>query len=548
MSWFATSISKREWHVIGHSSLSKIGGLQKMRKFKRRASFFCPGHAWLLVTTVLAVFISGEANAQYWGGYGADPQHTCQAHVASQLPQKVLWSMPVDLNPPFTGADLYIHYASPVITAKNTVIVTVRGTTSDPNVFQCKGVKGQDGSAAWISPLTTDYVLPPHNWVPVCGPTLVSGGLRLAVPGAGGTVYLRANPDRATGAVSQIPFYTSLTNYKANKANFDNSVFICTPITADADGNLYFGFTIQASAAGAPANSGLARISSAGVGSYVTAAAAAGDKSMQPVVYNCAPALSVDGTTVYVAINSGNFGAGYLVALDSKTLGTKAKVRLKDAKTGYDSVLPDDGSATPTVGPDGDVYFGVLENPFGSRIDRGWLLHFSGDLSTSKTPGSFGWDNTASIVPASAVPQYRGASKYLVLTKYNNYADFGPPGDGLNRMAVLDPNDTQVDPLSGVLTMKEVITVLGPTTDPKFGAPAVHEWCVNSAAIDPINKCAIVNCEDGNVYRWDFTTNTLSPALPLAAATGEAYTPTVIGPDGAVYAINRAVLNCCVKN
>ena len=95
--------------------------------------------------------------------------------------------------------------------------------------------------------------------------------------------------------------------------------------------------------------------------------------------------------------------------------------------------------------------------------------------------------------------------------------------------------------------MKEVITVLGPTTDPRFGARAVHEWCVNSAAIDTINKCAIVNSEDGNVYRWDFTTNTLSPALPLAAATGEAYTPTVIGPDGAVYAINRAVLNCCVK-
>ena len=236
---------------------------------------------------------------------------------------------------------------------------------------------------------------------------------------------------------------------------------------------------------------------------------------MHKVVYNCAPAISTDGTTVYVAVNSGNFGAGYLVALDSKTLNTKAQVRLKDPKTGNDASLPDDGSATPTVGSDGDVYFGVLENPFGSRIDRGWLLHFSGDLATLKTPGSFGWDNTASIVPASAVPPYQGSSKYLVLTKYNNYLDFGPPGDGLNRMAVLDPNDTQVDPLSGVLTMKEVITVLGPTTDPKFGAPAVREWCVNSAAIDPINKCAIVNSEDGNVYRWDFTTNTLSPALSL---------------------------------
>ena len=63
----------------------------------------------------------------------------------------------------------------------------------------------------------------------------------------------------------------------------------------------------------------------------------------------------------------------------------------------------------------------------------------------------------------------------------------------------------------------------------------MDEWCINSAAIDPFNKCAVVNSEDGKMYRWDFTTNTLSPPVTLAAATGEAYTPTVIGPDGALY-------------
>ena len=50
------------------------------------------------------------------------------------------------------------------------------------------------------------------------------------------------------------------------------------------------------------------------------------------------------------------------------------------------------------------------------------------------------------------------------------------------------------------------------------------------------------------MYRWDFATNSLSPAFPMAAATGEAYTPTVIGPDGAVYAINNATLYCCVSS
>ncbi|WP_435010240.1 hypothetical protein P12x_001490 [Tundrisphaera lichenicola] len=493
----------------------------------------------------------GKASAQYWGGYAADPQHTCLSKVASQVPQQVLWHMPVDLNPPFSGGNLFIHYASPVITRKNTVIVTVRGTPNNPNAFQFKAVKGQNGAGAWSQALTTDYITPPHSWYPICGPTLVSGGQSLAVPGAGGTVYLRTNPDRVTGAITQRCFYSSVADYNANKLSFNSSVFICTPITADDDGNLYFGFAILAPAAGAPAKGGLARISKAGVGTYVTAAAATGDATMQKVVYNGAPALSQDGTTVYVGVNdkvNGNsgFGTGFLVALDSQTLATKGKIRLKDVKSpGNNALLPDDGSGTPTVGPDGDVYFGVLENNLGSNNYRGWLLHFSGDLATAKTPSAFGWDITPSIVPASAVASYDGSSSYLVLTKYNNYAGAG--GDGQNRMAILDPNDSEIDPVRGAMSMKVVISVLGPTPDPEYGGNAVREWCVNSTAVDPFNKCAVVNSEDGNVYRWNFTTNTLTPALTLAAATGEAYTPTVIGPDGAVYAINRAVLNCCVK-
>jgi hypothetical protein len=52
----------------------------------------------------------------------------------------------------------------------------------------------------------------------------------------------------------------------------------------------------------------------------------------------------------------------------------------------------------------------------------------------------------------------------------------------------------------------------------------------------------LANSEDGNLYRWDLTTNTFSEVIPLTGGIGEAYTPTVIGSDGTAYAINDAVL------
>jgi hypothetical protein len=136
------------------------------------------------------------------------------------------------------------------------------------------------------------------------------------------------------------------------------------------------------------------------------------------------------------------------------------------------------------------------------------------------------------------VPSYTGASAYLLMTKYNNYADVG--GNGENKIAILDPNATETDPITGVTVMNEVLTILGPTPNPPL--QGVKEWCINSAAVDIPGKSILANSEDGNLYRWDLTTNTLSQVVALTAGIGEAYTPTVIGVDGTVYAINDAIL------
>jgi hypothetical protein len=192
------------------------------------------------------------------------------------------------------------------------------------------------------------------------------------------------------------------------------------------------------------------------------------------------------------------------------------------------------------VGPDGHVYFGVLPG----YHYRGTLQHFSGNLSQTFAPGSFGWDITPSVVPASMVPSYLGSSPYLLLVKYNDYAGFAG-GTGLNKMAILDPNDVQFDPLAGGngMVMREVLTIAGVTPDPSNGPNAVVEWCVNTAVVDPATKSVLVNSEDGTLYRWDLVTNSFSERIVLQAeGVLEAYTPTLIGPDGTVYAINKAEL------
>jgi type IV secretory pathway protease TraF len=214
-----------------------------------------------------------------------------------------------------------------------------------------------------------------------------------------------------------------------------------------------------------------------------------------------------------------------------------------DPRSGQGAAISTNGTATPMVAPNGHVYYGVLENPFGTNGSRGWMLHFFDDLFPTGVPGAFGWDHTPSLVPLAAVPGYTGTSPYLIMTKYNFYAGAG--GNGENRIAVLDPFASQFDTFSGISVMKEVATILGGTPDPDAGPSfptAVKEWCINTAVVDTFTHSVLAGAEDGKVYRWNLATNSFSESLVLTPGLGEAYTPTVAGPDGQVYAINNATL------
>ncbi|MES1256081.1 MAG: YDG domain-containing protein, partial [Acidobacteriota bacterium] len=467
-------------------------------------------------------------NPQHTGLYGV-PGPSGGAPVSAMDLNAVRWTAPVDLAP----ANVAAHYGAPVITAANTVLVPVKTTAAGG--FQVQALRGGDGTAVY-PPITSDYLVPPHGWFPTFGPALAThldgpGGdpvTRLYYPGAGGTVYYVEDPDSPSHGPTVRQVF-----YGAYDPAFDATVFVNTPITADSAGNVYFGVRVLPAGPlpGGVTGDGYVRLTPDGAATYV---------SLGTVPHNAAPALSVDESTLYVVAGSS------LVGLDSTTLATKPNytVTLRDPRSGALAWITDDSTASPTVGPDGDVYYGVLGNPFNGS--RGFLLHFSADLQTTKTPGGFGWDYTAAIVPRSMVPSYVGTSSYLIFAKYNNYAF--SDGNGVNRVALLDPNATQIDPhdsAGGLAEMREVLTMAGPTPDAEHFADypdAVREWCINTAAVNPATGSIFFPSEDGRIYRWDVRANALTQAVELAAGIGEPYVPTVMGPDGTVYTMNGGTL------
>jgi len=484
---------------------------------------------------LLTVARPGASHAA-WSMHAGNAQHTALSTVPTQPLQAVHWQTPVDLKPQYSGDVLYIHYGSPVITEANTVILPVKVGAAD--TFRVEARRGSDGLLLWQLP--TDYQLPPHGWVPSVGLTLAHQG-RVYFPGAGGTLLWTNGLDTPSAHTAVRAAFFGNAAYASNPAAFNASLRVCTPLTADSEGTVYFG--VQAVIANPLGiTNAIAAVDESGVGRWVSVGAASEGQAIQ-VATNCAPALSRDEQTLYIACRGNSSTPGFLVALSTSDLSTQHVRPLADPATGLSANVSNNGTATPMVAPDDKVYYGVLENPFGVNAQRGWMLQFDAALNPAGAPGAFGWDHTPSLVPAAAAPVYSGTSSYLIMTKYNFYAGTG--GNGENKIGLLDPLVAQVDGFSGETVMKEVATILGATPDPDAGPSyptAVKEWCINTAVVDPFTHSVLAGAEDGKLYRWDLATNTFSETLVLTPGLGEAYTPTVSGPDGQVYAINNATL------
>jgi hypothetical protein len=483
-----------------------------------------------------------------WNNFGGNPQHTGVSAVEAQPMNGVIWKISIDTQP--WGAE---HYGEPVFTPADTVIVPVKtGWTAN---YVMEGVNHSDGSVIWSA--SSDYTQPPnYDWLPPFQAVYDPVNDRAYFTGNGGTIYYISHPDNpgsSNPTPTQVAFY-GISNYNSNPSAYNSSIYIDSPLTVDSSGNLFFGFTETGTNPSGITQGGIARIGADGTGTYVLAGTAAGSGSnVDEAALGSAPALSNDGTILYAALNQiSNSNNGYLVGLNSTTLAPMDSVQLLDPASGNAAGVIVESTAGPMVAPDGTVFLGVFGSPYNGS--RGFLLHFSGNLSTEYTSGAFGWDDTPSIIPTSMVPSYQGTSKYLILSKYNNYvaAEVGAylGGNGLNQIAILDPYSSQLDPNydynPNLQVMKQVLTLPSPTPDTQYTGSgfldAVREWCTNGTAVDPASDSVFINNEDGYAYRWNLSNNTITQAVEITDGIGEPYTPTAIGPDGTIYAINGGTL------
>ncbi|PYR77974.1 MAG: hypothetical protein DMF86_07220 [Acidobacteria bacterium] len=204
----------------------------------------------------------------------------------------------------------------------------------------------------------------------------------------------------------------------------------------------------------------------------------------------------------------------------------------------------DDSSSTPTVAPDGSIFYGAFER---YDYDQGELMHFS---ATGQFLNSFnfGWDLTPAI--------YQHDGTYSVVIKNNHYGDVGSycnveafcPSDrtGSNPASPEEYFVTQLSPsLTVEWSFKNTNTLscsraadgsVSCVSDHPFG----FEWCVNAAVVDR-NGVVYANSEDGNLFAI-LQGGTLKQKIFQQLALGAAYTPASIGADGRIYTQNAGHL------
>lgn len=316
---------------------------------------------------------------------------------------------------------------------------------------------------------------------------------------------------------------------------------------------------------------------------------------VQRAALNVAPAIGPDGT-IYT-VTRGHFfvgrAYGYLLAINPNlTLKWQTSLRGPDGAGGFpnsylnggyfhdgcndgtvtNSVLPlngtlggcragaragvdpltnrfgggivlDNSSATPTVGPDGTIFFGAWNR---YNYSQGHLMHFAPN-GAFLGAYPFGWDSTVAIYPHDGTYSVVIKDNHYDEGSYCNFSAFCPSNRTLNNPA--SPEQYFVTQLSPNLAVEwkfqntntDSCFRISPTLVQCFSDhPNSFEWCVNAPVVDS-NGVVYANSEDGNLYVIN-QGGTLKQHLFQQLALGAAYTPASLGGDGKIYTQNAGHL------
>ena len=224
--------------------------------------------------------------------------------------------------------------------------------------------------------------------------------------------------------------------------------------------------------------------------------------------------------------------------------GARAGVDPATNRYGGGRIL-DDESSTPTVAPDGSIFFGAYTR---YNYAQGHLMRFSGATGAFLQSYSFGWDATVAVYPHNGT--------YSVVIKDNHYGEVGSycnvdsfcPTDR-NASNPAFPEEyfvTQLSPTLAVEWKYQNTNTQSCTRNPDGSITCVSdhpfgfEWCVNGAAVDA-NGVVYANSEDGNLFAIN-QGGTLKQKIFQQLALGAAYTPASLGSDGKIYSQNAGHL------
>ncbi len=574
-------------------------------------------YRWRALVVLGIVALGVALVADGWPQWGQNPQHSGFVNVVGQNPNHVLARMTYD---PFVaqeqaenGGELLAHYQAPLTDGADVFMEFTSGqyVPCDPpgsyapfpcgndnwfnQVWNEKRLHWQGGELTQKWSFASDWTPAPDaggelgGWQPVFHAALTDAGVW--VPGAGGTVFLLA---RGSGKlIARVnPFGDTI----------DPSTFVSGPITADANGNIYFN-VLKLNVSTDPSTNdpwsfgpnfdGLGGTDIPGAWLVKVS----GDLSSNMVSYKSLSYSPQAPDTCF-----GTFDTSTLPWPPSPTAVPRT-VPCLSQRPGL--------NITPAIAPDGTIYtVSVAHNPFASRYV--YMIALNSDLSLKwtaslrdrlhdgcgvlvpiggpggcRTAATFGVDPATNQPPAGRILDQSSSSPvvtpdggviYGAYTRYNFARghmfrfdadgtfmaayDFGwdsTPAifqhDGTYSIVIKDNHydaGSYCDDETFCPTAPKgpyYITQVTPSMVPEWrfkntSTDTSHdngfEWCINAPAVDAAGN-VYVNSEDGNLYVLRQGGGLLG-SIFLNQAVGAAYTPLSLDAHGRIMTENDGVL------